>query len=112
MRCRQGRGAAMQCRRSFVIACITLLLPTAAPAHPGHPDDAAPASDSKAANSPTVKIDVRDGFRHITSNGLPDHETGRFPGRGNPNTIRPQAYTFKVPLKPTPADTHERAGGP
>jgi hypothetical protein len=92
----------MRCRILIVVACLILPGPVASPAHEDHPGEAASA----------VKIDVRDGFRHITANGLPDHETGRFPGRGNPNTIRPQTYAFKVPLKPTPAATHERAGGP
>lgn len=51
-----------------------------------------------------VKIEVRDGYRYITSNGIPDHEPGQFPNAGNPNTISPQRYAFRVPEKPTAAE--------
>ncbi|MCX6368337.1 MAG: YHYH protein [Armatimonadetes bacterium] len=49
-----------------------------------------------------VKIEVREGFRYITANGIPDHVTGQFPNRGNPNSISPQNYAFRVPVKPEP----------
>ena len=42
-----------------------------------------------------VEITVRGDMRFITSNGIPEHPTGRFPNRGNPNAIRPQSYTFR-----------------
>jgi hypothetical protein len=51
-----------------------------------------------------VEITVRDGYRYITSNGIPNHATGRFPNRGNPNSIQEQRYTFRVPLQPKVAD--------
>jgi YHYH protein len=38
--------------------------------------------------------------RIIEANGLPDHEPGRFPNRGNPNEIGAQHYRFEMPLKP------------
>lgn len=76
----------------------------AANAARGH--DEVPATESR------VTIEVRDGYRHITSNGIPDHKPGRFPNRGNPNSIRPQEYTFKVPVKPKVAAETSRAGGP
>lgn len=47
-----------------------------------------------------VKITEEGGVRRIRSNGIPDHATGRFPNRHNPNTIRAQSYDFQVPLKP------------
>ena len=47
-----------------------------------------------------VQIETRDGYREITSNGIPDHKTGEFPNRGNPNTIRPQDYDFRMTLTP------------
>ena len=31
-----------------------------------------------------VSIEVLDGFRYITANGIPDHVTGPFPNRGQP----------------------------
>src|SRR5204862_5012433 len=44
-----------------------------------------------------VKVDVTDDFFIVHSNGLPDHDTGPFPNPRNPNTIREQNYTFKIP---------------
>lgn len=38
--------------------------------------------------------------RIIESNGIPEHDTGKFPNRNNPNTISTQAYRFEMPLKP------------
>ena len=38
--------------------------------------------------------------RIIKSNGIPDHEIGRFPNRGNPNGIQAQNYHYEVALKP------------
>ena len=49
-----------------------------------------------------VSIEVREGFRTISANGIPDHVTGQFPNRGNPNAIAPQRYAFRVPIKPEP----------
>ena len=47
-----------------------------------------------------VEITVRNEYRYITSNGIPDHHHGDFPNRGNPNTIRAQSYTFRMPAHP------------
>ena len=51
-----------------------------------------------------VQIVEKDGYRHITSDGLPDHTPGDFPRRGNPNTISAQKHVFRVPLNPQPSD--------
>lgn len=50
-----------------------------------------------------VKIEVKGDFRVISSNGIPNHETGAFPNRGNPNSIFPQQYNFRVPVNPKAA---------
>src|ERR1051325_6647446 len=47
-----------------------------------------------------VEIVVRGEYRYITANGIPNHRHGDFPNRGNPNTIRAQTYTFRVPANP------------
>ncbi len=47
-----------------------------------------------------VKIYTQGGYRHIMANGIPNHTTGAFPNQGNPNTIRPQTYRFRVPANP------------
>jgi len=51
-----------------------------------------------------VDIAVRDEYRYITANGIPNHHHGDFPNRGNPNSIRPQSYTFRMPANPRVAD--------
>jgi len=51
-------------------------------------------------NDNHVEIVVRGDYRYITANGIPNHRHGDFPNRGNPNTIRAQSYTFRVPAKP------------
>ncbi|MBU6454410.1 MAG: YHYH protein [Cyanobacteria bacterium REEB67] len=54
------------------------------------------------------KIEVRDGYRYIESNGIPNHPTGQFPNQGNPNTISPQSYKRRVPLSPQPGHGEHR----
>jgi hypothetical protein len=49
-----------------------------------------------------VSSEARDGFRYVTANGIPNHETGRFPNRGNPNSVSEQNYTFRFRLAPPP----------
>ena len=44
-------------------------------------------------------ISVEGNYRVIRSDGLPDHDTGRFPNRNNPNAIDSQDNTYRVPLK-------------
>ena len=47
-----------------------------------------------------VSITIDGKKRIIRSNGIPNHDVGEFPRRGNPNTIAPQNYTFEVPAEP------------
>lgn len=49
----------------------------------------------------TIKTD--EAYRYISANGLPSHETGQFPNRGNPNRIAAQSYKYRVALNPAPA---------
>lgn len=42
-------------------------------------------------------------FRVIEANGIPNHETGRFPNRNNPNPIAEKSYAFRVTLHPKAA---------
>lgn len=50
-----------------------------------------------------VAIRISGDQRIITANGLPDHDTGRFPNRDNPNAIREQRYQFTIPVNPQAA---------
>lgn len=88
------------------------LLSAAALAHPAGDDgrhDDNPEADHHAApvtvngNAHAVQITERGDYRFIQSNGIPDHEPGDFPTRGNPNRISAQEYAFRVPLNPQPA---------
>jgi hypothetical protein len=90
-------------KHAFAIGLLTISAMTAVAT--AHEDAAAPGASR-------VTVEVRDGYRHIAANGIPDHKTGRFPGPGNPHTIRPQEYAFKVPAEPKPAGQPTRAGGP
>ena len=47
-----------------------------------------------------VAISVENNYRCIRANGIPDHATGRFPNRNNPNAITEKDYTFRVPVNP------------
>lgn len=91
-------------RRSCVAFAVALVLGIASTclAHAGHEHD---------SSQPLVKINVRDGYRHITSNGLPDHRPRQFPNRNNPNAISPQRYQFRVPLEPRQNETPGEARG-
>jgi len=48
-----------------------------------------------------VHITVADGYRYIVSNGIPNHKTGPFPNRNNPNSIQLQYHRYRVPAEPT-----------
>ncbi|QDS97869.1 YHYH protein [Adhaeretor mobilis] len=53
---------------------------------------------------PTVSITTEGEYRVIRANGLPDHEIGQFPNKGNPNALRAQKHEYRVPLHPKVAD--------
>ncbi len=52
-----------------------------------------------------VTIEIVGDQRVITSNGIPNHKTGAFPNRGNPNRISAQSHVYHVPANPKIADT-------
>lgn len=58
------------------------------------------AAVNGAGPAATVSVTIEGEFRLIRANGLPDHEPGQFPNRGNPNRISAQHYSFRVPVKP------------
>jgi hypothetical protein len=59
---------------------------------------------SSARTTSQISITVVGEYRIIHANGLPDHTPGRFPNPGNPNSIAPQHYDFRVPLNPQVSD--------
>lgn len=94
----------------------TLAVPPAADAHPGHDHQEDHQSSDAGVNPPgenKVAITIDGDYRVITSNGIPNHKTGQFPGRGNPNAISAQSYRYRMPLKPALADKPtSNEGGP
>lgn len=52
----------------------------------------------------TVNIEQTEKYLIIHSDGIPDHTTGDFPNRSNPNHIEKQKYTFKIPTHPQLAE--------
>ncbi len=89
------------------LLCL-LILPVAA--HPNHPPSVHnPELDLVEAHrdagaDPEVDISIVGQRRIIESNGIPDHETGRFPNRDNPNSIHEQDYLFSMPVEPNEAN--------
>ncbi|QDV25773.1 YHYH protein [Aureliella helgolandensis] len=61
-----------------------------------------------ATSTPEIKnevtIEVIGDDRVIRSNGIPNHKTGTFPNRGNPNRISAQKHEYRVPARPEVAD--------
>jgi hypothetical protein len=83
---------------------LAIAVASAHPAHENSPVELAQAPGVAARGVPPepsrVSITTNGGFRHITANGVPDHEPGVFPNRGNPNAIAVQNHTFRMPLSP------------
>ena len=94
-----------------------LVAATLTSAHPGD-DSLSPPLLAAASATPAgtilpssqVTIRVEGNWRLIQANGLPDHVTGAFPNRNNPNRLTAQSYSFRVPAKPTAATQTTRLG--
>lgn len=86
---------------SYLLAVMGMLASAAA---------ALPVTTTASAQSNSVRISSDGGYRYIRSNGIPNHQTGQFPNRGNPNRISAQNHMFRVPLSPKPADELTEGG--
>ncbi|MEM9914791.1 MAG: YHYH protein [Planctomycetota bacterium] len=111
-------------RSSMPLLAAAMLLPCgAALAHPGsHGEDLDLGPETVPSDMVVhlarvngvehkVRITEKDGYRIITANGIPDHEPGRFPSRGNPNAISAQDYEYRVPLEPEKATRESASRG-
>ena len=56
--------------------------------------------DSNEDGIDEVRVSHKPGFLVIESQGYPNHPTALFPNSGNPNSIRVQEFTFRLPLEP------------
>jgi hypothetical protein len=57
-------------------------------------------SNDLSQTDPDVTWSTDDTYRYVTTNALPDHDTGAFPNSGNPNTISAQDQEYRVMLDP------------
>jgi hypothetical protein len=89
------------------IAAVALML-CSARAHEGGDHEHATAA-TETGNK--VSITISGSQRLIVANGLPDHQPGQFPNRGNPNTISAQNHTLRVPVSPQTNTTLRPAQG-
>lgn len=62
------------------------------------------ASSSNPPTKSQVSIEVIGDQRVIRANAIPNHKTGSFPNRGNPNRITPQRLEYRIPANPQPAE--------
>src|ERR1700677_4919590 len=85
----------------LVVAILSLI-------EPGRLAAQTPSAGLVSARTNHVTITIEGEWRVIRANGLPDHVTGAFPNRHNPNSIAPQNYVFRVPLHPVPAAQSSR----
>lgn len=60
--------------------------------------------DSNKDGIANLRLSHDKDFLIIRSQGYPNHPTAVFPNSGNPNTIRVQDFTFRLPLMPRLAD--------
>jgi hypothetical protein len=59
----------------------------------------APATQPSNPFRESVRVEVTDTALVVRSNGIPDHITGEYPNAKNPNSIKEQDYTFRIPTK-------------
>ncbi len=64
--------------------------------------------DSNEDGIPNLRITHDERCLIIRSQGYPNHPTAIFPNSGNPNSIRVQDFTFRLPLEPKLADSITR----
>lgn len=82
----------------FLFSSITVLLAGSVIAFS---TAAASSADKKKSKGDNVfKMSFTESKRCFSANGLPDHPTGKFPRRGNPNKIEVQNINVCVPLYP------------
>jgi len=92
-------------RRNTLWGCSLVITAAAVGAASGAEEQrGASSGDGQKAGASIVSIEVRGAYRYIRANGIPNHTTGRFPNRGNPNRVREQRYRYRVPADPQPAE--------
>lgn len=95
-------------RPPLVVLPLVLAVAGALAAHPNHNatqkmDIAGVPATEPPPGGNEVTITIAGDQRIVTSNGLPDHATGRFPNADNPNRVSAQRYRFTMPAQPVAA---------
>ena len=57
------------------------------------------------AQTNQISVTIKGGQRCFAANGIPDHDTGQFPNRGNPNAIAEQRINLCVTTDPKKGST-------
>ena len=57
-------------------------------------------------------VSIKDGNRIMKTNALPNHPTGEFPTRGNPNKIKAQKVSYRFPINPKLSGKSKQAREP
>lgn len=91
------------------VLAATAVCTSRAQSGPGIQDRRQSAMEVVDLPDPVVSIVIEGDYRVITSNGLPDHTTGEFPNRYNPNAIRTRDHEYKIPLDPKVASRRTAA---
>lgn len=91
-------------RSSFLLSLSSLVFLAWASLGAGEMD----AQQKQRSFHKNVKVSVTATHLLVESDGIPDHETGEFPNRTNPNRIQKQNYRFSIPLAPKFADAPSR----
>lgn len=102
-----------------IVVALSCVVASSAIAHPGHETTeslifsifSVAARAASASDKNEVTITVEGDTRIIRSNGLPDHEPGRFPNRNNPHRVSAQSYEFRMTTKPQAAPQPVFSGG-
>lgn len=80
------------------LACVGVLISAPSWAHETVQHSAAQSADIAITGSAEMRI--VGNKRVFMSDGLPSHQTGQFPNRGNPNQIKAQSIQVEMPLNP------------
>lgn len=90
--------------KKFALSASILLLSNGALAACAAPASSSNGSMKSAATENRFDMKMSGTDRCFVANGLPDHPTGEFPSRGNPNAIAPQDVRVCVPQIPVRAN--------
>src|SRR5215204_3107237 len=94
-----GTFKAMRISSVLLLICFVAMATAAAR---GHEANGQAHDNPDTASHALIKTSGEK--RIIEANGLPDHQPGQFPNRGNPNSISAQRYRFEMPLKSRASD--------